>query len=290
MEEIVYLNGCLTPISQARLSPLDYGFLYGYGLFETMRAYSGHVFRLEAHLARLHQAAKVLGMSLRVIPDLPKAVYDTLEANHLTSARIRLTLSGGPGGPAPDITTCPEPTVLITARDYVPRPDGVYRQGFKVVVSSVGRNVHSPASGMKSLSYLDNLLARREARLAGADEAILVNEKGFIAEGSTSNVFFISGNVLFTPGEDSGILPGITRAVVIDLARSARIEAVEKKVSLEEFAAADEAFCTNSLIEIMPITMFGEKAIGPAVPGVITETLIAGYRRLVASMGHCTAH
>lgn len=286
MEDIVFLNGCLTPLSQARLSPLDYGFLYGYGLFETMRAYSGHVFRLKAHLARLHRAAQALGMSLDITTDLSKAICDTLRANHLTNARIRLTLSGGPGDPVPDVTTCREPTVLITAREYVPYPDTAYRQGFKVIVSSARRNTRSPASVLKSLSYLDNLLARREARSAGAHEAILLNEQGFLAEGSTSNVFLVSGNTLFTPGEDCGILPGVTRAVVLELAGSAKIEAVQKKISLEEFAAADEAFCTNSLIEIMPITGIGEKAIRSGVPGALTEKLIAAYRRLVGSTSH----
>ncbi len=286
MEEIVYLNGRLMPLSQARLSPFDYGFLYGYGLFETMRAYSGHVFRLEAHLARLHRAAQVLGISLDITPDLSKAIYDTLGANHLTNARIRLTLSGGPGEPVPDIATCREPTVLINARDYAPYADSVYRQGFRAIVSSVGRNTRSPVSGLKSLSYLDNLLARREARVAGAHEAILLNDQGFIAEGSTSNVFLVVGKVLFTPGEDCGILPGVTRAVVLELARSANIEAVEKRISPEELAAADETFCTNSLIEIMPITGIGEDAIGPGVPGAVTEKLIAAYRRLVESTSH----
>ena len=286
MEEIVYLNGSLVPLSQARLSPLDHGFLYGYGLFETMRAYSGHIFRLEAHLARLRRAAGALGMNLDSLPDLGKALHDTLDANHLTDARIRLTLSGGQGEPIPDITTCPEPTVLITARDYTPHPDSVYREGFRVIVSSIRRNTRSPVSGLKSLSYLDNLLARREAKSAGAHEAIMLNEQGFVAEGSTSNIFLVSGNTLFTPGEDSGILPGVTRGVVLELARSARIEAIEKKVALEELAAADEAFCTNSLIEIMPITRIDERAIGPGLPGAVTQTLIAAYRRLVESTSH----
>ncbi|OGO07340.1 MAG: hypothetical protein A2Y61_03595 [Chloroflexi bacterium RBG_13_60_13] len=274
------------PLSQARLSPFDYGFLYGYGLFETMRAYSGHVFRLEAHLARLRRAAQALDMSLDGIPDLSKALYDTLEANRLSNARIRLTLSGGPGEPVPDITTCREPTVLITARDYVHHSNSVYRQGFKAIVSSTRRNTHSRVSGLKSLNNLDNLLARREAKLAGADEAILLNDQGFIAEGSSTNIFLVSGNILHTPGEDCGILPGVTRAVVLELARSARIKAIEKKVALEEFAAADEAFCTSSLIEIMPITRIGEEAIGPGVPGTVTEKLTAAYRRLVESVIH----
>ncbi len=290
MEEIVYLNGSLVPLSQARLSPLDHGFLYGYGLFETMRAYSGHIFLLEEHLARLRRAAGSLDLSLDSLPDLGKALHDTLDANHLTNARIRLTLSGGQGEPIPDIAACREPTVLITATDYVPYPDSIYKEGFKVIVSSIRRNTRSPVSGLKSLSYLDNLLARREAKSAGVHEAIMLNEQGFVAEGSTSNIFLVSGNTLFTPGEDCGMLPGVTREVVLALARSAGIETGEKKIALDELAAADEAFCTNSLIEIMPITRIGERAIGPGLPGTVTQSLAAAYRRLVESAGHRSVH
>ncbi len=282
VEEIVHLNGSLVPLSQARLSPLDHGFLYGYGLFETMRAYSGHIFRLEAHLARLRRAAASLGLELDHLPDMTQALYDTLDANHLGAARIRLTLSGGPGEPVPDMAACQEPTLLIIAREYLPHADSVYRQGFRVTVSAISRNARSPLSRLKSLSYLDNLLARRESRLAGADEAIMLNERGFVAEGSTSNVFLVSGNALRTPGEDSGILPGVTRSVVLELARSAGLAAVEEEMAPGEFALADEAFCTNSLIEIMPITAFGGEAIGRGVPGEVTARLTAAYRELVA--------
>jgi branched-subunit amino acid aminotransferase/4-amino-4-deoxychorismate lyase len=208
VEEIVHLNGSLVPLSQARLSPLDHGFLYGYGLFETMRAYSGHIFRLEGHLARLRRAAAFLGLGLDHLPDLSRALYDTLGANHLMNARIRLTLSGGAGEPVPDVTACREPTLLITAREYAPHPDSVYRQGFRVAVSAISRNTRSPLSGLKTLSYLDNLLARREARLAGVDEAIMLNEQGFVAEGSTSNVFLVSGNALRTPARIAASSPG----------------------------------------------------------------------------------
>lgn len=283
MEEIVHLNGSLLPLSQARVSPLDHGFLYGYGLFETMRAYSGHIFSLEAHLARLRRAAAFLGLGLDRLPDLSRALYDTLGANHLMNARIRLTLSGGPGEPVPDVTACREPTLLITAREYVPHPDSIYRQGFRAALSAISRNTHSPVSGLKTLSYLDNILARREASLAGADEAIMLNEQGFVAEGSTSNVFLVSGNALRTPGEDCGILPGVTRSVVMELARTAGLATAEEKIAPGEFALADEAFCTNSLIEIMPVTAFDGRAVGRGAPGEVTAKLMAAYRGLVAS-------
>jgi branched-chain amino acid aminotransferase len=281
VEEIVYLNGSLLPLSQARLSPLDYGFLYGYGLFETMRAYSGRIFRLEKHLARLSHSAKLLGIELMSdIPDLEKALYDTLQANNLSNARIRLTLSGGEGEPVPDLLP-QNPTVIIVARRYTPYPPQVYEQGFKAIVSRIRRNTESPASVIKSLNYLDNLLARRETRLAGADEAILLNEQGFLAEGSMSNIFLVSDNTLLTPSEDSGILPGITREVILELAPSMDMKTIERKIALKELLQADEAFFTNSLIEIMPLTQVSRQNIGSGRAGTVTQQLLAAYKYLV---------
>jgi branched-chain amino acid aminotransferase len=280
VEEIVYLNGSLLPLSQARLSPLDYGLLYGYGLFETMRAYSGRIFRLEKHLARLFRSAKLLGIDLESIPDLEKAIYNILQANNLSSARIRLTLSGGEGEPVPDLFI-QAPTVLIVARSYTPYSRQVYEQGFKAIVSRIRRNTQSPASVIKSLNYLDNLLARQEAKLVSADEAILLNEQGFLAEGSMSNIFLVSDNALLTPSEDSGILPGITREVTLELAPSLDIKTMERKIALKELLQADEAFFTNSLIEIMPLTQVDGQNIGSGRAGAVTQRLIAAYEELV---------
>jgi len=281
VEEIVYLNGSLVPLSQARLSPSDYGFLYGYGLFETMRAYSGRIFRLEKHLARLSRSAKFLGIDLESdIPDLEKALYNTLQANNLSNARIRLTLSGGEGEPIPDLLP-QNPTVIIVARSYTPYPPQVYEQGFKAIVSRIRQNTQSPAAVIKSLNYLDNLLARREAKLAGADEAILLNEQGFLAEGSMSNIFLVSDNALLTPSEDSGILPGITREVILELAPPLSMKTIERKIALKELIQADEAFFTNSLIEIMPLTQVSGQNIGSGKAGAVTQRLIAAYKELV---------
>ena len=280
MEEIVYLNGSLVPLSQTKLSPLDWGFLYGYGLFETMRAYSGRIFHLEKHLARLSRSATLLGLESESTANLEKALYDTLQANNLSDARIRLTLSGGEGEPVPAPLAPRSPTLLIIASNYTPYPRQVYEQGFKAIISYIRRNTQSPASVMKSLNYLDNLLARREAKLAGADEAILLNEQGFLAEGSTSNIFSISDNTLLTPSQDSGILPGITREVVLELAPSLGIETVERKIAKEELLQANEAFLTNSLVEIMPLTQVSGQNIGSGKAGVTTQRLIDAYKEM----------
>lgn len=281
MEEIVYLNDCLVPLSQARLSPFDWGFLYGYGLFETMRAYSGRILFMEKHLARLSTSAMLLGIDLESNADLGKALYDTLQANNLSDARIRLTLSGGEGEPVPNPLAHRSPTLFIIARSYTPYTSQVYEQGFKAIVSQIRRNTRSPVSALKSLNYLDNLLAQRAARLVGADQAILLNEQGYLAEGSTSNIFLISGNTLLTPDEDSGILPGITRGAVMELAPTLGIEVKEQKISLDELLQADEAFFTNSLIELMPLTQVSGQNIGSGRAGTLTQRLMATYREMV---------
>jgi len=281
VEEIVYLNGSLMPLSQARLSPFDYGFLYGYGLFETMRAYSGRIFHLEKHLTRLSHSASFLGIDFKNITDLKEALYDTMHANNLSDARIRLTISGGEGEPVPNLHNFEKPTVFIVARSYTPYSSQIYEQGFKAIISHIRRNTQSPTSTIKSLNYLDNLLARQEAKLTGADEAILLNEQDLIAEGGTSNIFVITGNTLLTPSEDSGILSGITREVVLELAPHLGIDVVERKMPREELSQAEEAFLTNSIIEIMPLTQVNGQKIGSGRAGEWTHQFMAAYKKLV---------
>jgi branched-chain amino acid aminotransferase len=277
MEQIVYLNGSLVPPSQARISPFDLGFLYGYGLFETMRAYSGRIFRLEKHLEHLSQSAKLLSLPLNAF-DLKKASYNTLKANKLKDARIRLTVSIGEGEAAPDPPKHPKPTVLVTATMYVPLSNEAYRKGYKAVVSTIDQNSQSPLSHLKSANYLNNILARREARAAGADEAILLNERGFLCEGSTSNIFLVSKRNLITPGEESGCLPGVTRQVVIELAQGLGISLAQREVPLEELLHADEAFLTNSIMELMPLAEVNGQRIGR---GKVTERLMQAYKETV---------
>ena len=277
MEQIVYLNGSLLPRSQAQISPFDLGFLYGYGLFETMRAYSGHIFRLERHLERLSKSAKLLGLPLNAF-DLKKACRETLQANKLKDARIRLTVSMGEGEAAPDLPKHPSPTVLVTATRYVPLSDEAYRKGYKAVVSTIDQDSQSPLSRLKSANYLNNILARREAGASGADEAILLNERGCLCEGSTSNIFLVSKGNLITPGEESGCLPGITREVVIELDLEVGIGISEREVRLEELLHADEAFLTNSIMELMPLAEVNGKPIGR---GEVTERLMQAYKETV---------
>lgn len=296
MMEIVYLDGRLLPRSEAKLSPFDHGFLYGYGLFETMRAYGGHIFRLDRHIARLRDSAEALGLAYDLIDggarqSLESACAAVLEANKLRDARLRLTISAGEGDMTPNPGTCSRPTVLVTARELTPLPPHKYESGFRATLSSLRRNSRSPLSRLKSTCYVENVLARMEARAAGCDEAIMLNERGYLAEGSTANIFLVGkvlslrgrgqARVLITPSLESGVLPGITREAVLEIAQTLNIEPVEREVELRDLVEAEEAFATNSILEIMPLTRFDGQPIGSGKPGQLTGELALAYRRLV---------
>lgn len=282
MEVLIYLNGALVPRGEARISPFDRGILYGYGLFETMRSYGGRVFRLDRHLARLMCSAERLGLAAWLDPAaLRQAIHKTLEANKLMDARIRLTVTAGEGerGLAPP--TSGMLTIIVVAEELVLPPSQAYEDGISAAVVSVRRNSQSPLSGIKSIGYLDNLLAHSEAVAAGADEAILLNEQGFVAECSTSNIFLVVEGRLLTPSAESGILPGVTREEVIELALNLGIAVEEEEIPLAQLLRANEAFLTNSIIEVMPIVEVDGKPIGTGKPGEVTKRLMAAYRELV---------
>jgi len=281
VNEKVYLDGKLIERDRALISVLDYGFLYGFGLFETMRAYGGKVFRNDQHLKRLQDSAKLLGLTINPTT-LRNAVTKTINENKLDSARVRITLSPGLGEINANLDTCTNSTTLVVAEKYVPFPERVYRYGFTTITSSLRINSQSPLSGLKSTSYIMNVLARQEARSHGVDEAVCLNEKGLLAEASMSNVFLIDRNVLKTPALISGILPGITRQIVIELAKRMGIECKEVDITADQLHQSQEAFLTNSLIEIMPLTNLDNKQIGKGRMGNITENLLNEYRKLVS--------
>lgn len=282
MTEIIYFNGHLVPRAEAKLSPFDHGFLYGYGLFETMRAYEGHIFRLDRHLTRLRCSAESLGLRPKLDAfDLENACVETLQANKLKDARVRLTITAGEGDMTPDLNTCSNLTVLVAAKNFVPLPPKRYEQGFKAALSFLRRDSQSPLSRLKCTCYVSNILARMEAKAAGCDEAIMLNELGYIAEGSTANIFLVSKDELSTPSLESGILPGITREAVLEIARDLNIKTVERQVELRELSRAEEAFVTNSIIEVMPLTWLNGEPISTGKPGKLTRNLMAVYKELV---------
>lgn len=285
MRDVVYLNGSLMPPSQARVSVFDHGFLYGYGLFETMRAYNGRIFLLERHLNRLLEAASVLGLAGLNAAELDKACMDTLAANGLKSARLRLTVSRGEAGSLTG--TCHKPTILVTASSYSPPPPEKYDRGFRAGLASFRRCSQSPIVRFKSTSYLVSVMARMEAEAAGLDESLFLNEQGHITEGSTSNIFLVTSPCrLVTPPIESGLLAGITRQVVLELAGSLGLNTIEAEVRLKDLEQASEAFLTSSLIEIMPLVGVRDNTgkvitIGSGKPGPVTRRLMAAYREMV---------
>jgi len=288
MEEVVYLNGSLVPRSEARISVYDHGFLYGYGLFETMRAYNGKIFLLERHLGRLLNASMILGLGLGLnADDLANACRDTLAANGLKDARLRLTVSKGEAGPFPGHGIGENPTVLVTASSYFPPPPETYDKGFRAGVVSFRRFSRSPIIRLKTTSYLANVMAKLEAEAVGLDESLMLNEHGLITEGSISNVFFVTSSAgLVTPPLESGLLPGITRQVVMELAGSLGINTVEGEVRLEDLEKFKEAFLTNSLMELMPLVEVRDNVgkiipIDSGKPGPVTRRLIAAYKEMV---------
>ena len=287
MAEVVYLNGSLVSAAEARVSVFDHGFLYGYGLFETMRAYNGRIFLLDRHLNRLHTSAGAIGLSgLLTGIDLEKACKDTLEANGLENARLRLTVTGGESETHPWEGRVGQPTIVITAGSYEGIPPERYEKGYKIGLSSVRRCKESRLSYLKSTSYLGSVVGKIEAAGQNLDEALLLNNDGYLAEGGSSNIFFVRSSRLVTPSLGSGILPGITRELVIELAEKLHIPVTEGTVGITIIRQCDEAFLTNSVMEIMPITSAGDKSgraviVGSGKPGPVTGKLMAAYRERV---------
>ena len=287
MAEIVYLNGSLVPRSRASISVSDHGFLYGYGLFETMRAYNGQIFLLDRHIKRLTNSAEIIGLGKKLSGiDLGKACRDTLEANNLQDARVRLTVTNGELNALPWTDPSGAPTVVVTAQPYTPFSEEKYSDGFKVGLATVRRARQSVVSSMKSINYLLNVIARMEAAKRGLDEALLLNDDGYIAEGGGSNVFFVRSSRLVTPSLNSGIIPGVTRELVMELAEGLSVGLTEGTVGMAIIKQCDEAFMTNALIEVMPMTAVSDESgqvvtIGGGKPGKITRQLMVAYRERV---------
>ncbi len=269
------LNGKLVDEKRAVVSTLDRGLLYGDGLFETMRAYGGRVFRLGEHLARLARSAKALRIPFALDPG---AVEKLLRVNRLADAYVRITLTRGLHAGGIRLDAGARPTLVIHAREYPGYPKTLYKTGMKVAFADAVRATRSVVGRHKTLNYLENLLARDAASRAKCYEALFLDEKGFVAECAASNIFFVRKGVLCTPSAAMNILPGITRGVVLSLARAAGIRVREGRWRLRDVQRADEAFLTNSLMEVMPVRQVAGKRIAL---GGVTRRLAAGYRNLV---------
>lgn len=269
----IYLDGKFVDEKEARVSIFEPGFLYGQGAFETMRAYNKKIFRLDSHIERLLKSLPLLEIKIRQGAEaLKEAVLKSLSENNLKDAYVRLTAwQGTDGGHV---------AVFAKSYDFLQKED--YLKGFRAAISKTYRqNEFSPLSGIKSANYLPMLLVYRQAKAKGYDEALLLNTQGFLSETSRANIFFIKDNCLITPSLDCGCLPGITRDTVLSIAAKEKIQCLEAKVSPEELKKADEAFLTNSLIEVMPLVAVDDKSILAGKPGNITELILKRYRSLL---------
>jgi len=265
---ICWLNGVLGDIEQARIDPRDRGFLLGDGIFETLLAEAGGVRRVRRHLARLRGAAALLDIALRYPDDeIIAAMQSLLSGNRLLQDRavVRLTLTRGPGGRGIQPALQTSPTLVITADAAPPPPVGV-----RAVLSTILRNERSIICGIKSLNYLDNILARREAAARGAGEALLRNHGGGIAGASAANIFIVRDSTLLTPPLSEGALPGIMRGCVMQAANRLQLPLRETRIDLADLQAAQEAFVSNALIGVCPLLEFEGRAIAP---GPMTRAL-----------------
>jgi branched-chain amino acid aminotransferase len=280
--EFVYVSGDFVPRKEARISALDAGVLLGAGLFETLRTYAGKPFRLGAHLARLRASGEFFRIFVRESDSqVAEAVARLVKANGLADARVRLTATRGPLADAVDDDEAPPATLIITAGPMTPYPAELYEKGATVVVSDIRISADDPTVYHKTTGYLRNLLALRDAHRARATEALIFNTKGRLAEGSLSNVFIVSEGRLLTPTVEEGLLAGITRAAVLELAAEAGVPAEQKPLSARAVLDADEMFLTNSIMELLPVGRVERKEIGDGRPGPVTKRLAEAYRALV---------
>ena len=259
---LICRNGELVSPEQAVISPMDHAFLYGHGLFETIRVYDGQPFAFERHCKRMLAGANFLDWpALPSVEVLRQWTMNLLQANHLKDASVRITVSRGAGAPRPDPSACGDPEVIIFTQLLKPPPEETYQLGWQLKTASWPRNQYSPLCRLKSANYLENIIAKQEAVQAGAQEAIFVNSAGHVAEGTMSNLFLIQSGRLFTPDVDSGLLPGITREIILDIAREAGIDTMETKITRAQALQADELFISSSLLEIMPVMRWDGVAI-----------------------------
>lgn len=264
----------------AKVSIFDRGFLYGDGVFETMRSYDGVVFKLGAHLDRLYGAFKITGIRIPYSKGfLRQQIYRLLKLNKLGNAYIRITVTRGVGTVGLAKIECKNSTVAIIVTKFTPYPDWMYKKGIRVKIVKVGQNENSPISGIKPTSFLNYILARLEAKKAGADDAIMLNSGKEVSESTVSNVFLVKDKALITPSLASGVLPGVTRRAVLKLAGKAGLRPREKRVTVKELRDADEVFLTGSLMEVMPVVKVDNSIIGKGKVGLFTKRIHLAYQR-----------
>ncbi|MBP6124983.1 MAG: branched-chain-amino-acid transaminase [Phycisphaerae bacterium] len=271
----IWLDDKLVEQEEAKISVFDHGLLYGDGVFEGIRVYNGKVFEHEAHLMRLYKSAKVIRLTIPMdLPTLKKAVEETVKANRISDGYIRLVITRGSGDLGMNPFLCKRACVIIIADKICLYPQELYEKGLKVIsVSTIRNHPMSLPPQVKSMNYLNNIFAKIEAVDAGADEAILYNHQGYVAEASGDNIFIVSDGTLYSPPVQAGSLDGITRQVVIKLARQEGIPFAEKNLTRFDLYTADELFLTGTAAEVIGVVEMDGRIIGDGRPGPITQKL-----------------
>ncbi|MCJ7771226.1 branched-chain-amino-acid transaminase [Candidatus Bathyarchaeota archaeon] len=276
-ENLIYIDGKYYPKSEAKISVYDHGFLYGDGVFEGIRVYNSHVFKLEEHLNRLYDSAKSIALSIPLGKlEFREAILETIRKNSLRDAYLRVVVTRGYGDLGLNPVKCAKASVVIIADYIAPLYEGI---SAKAIVAATRRN--NPDSldpQIKSLNYLNNILAKMEANRAGVDEAIMLNQQGLVCEGTSDNLFVVKNGILITPPLSDGALGGITRSAVLELAAQLKIPVEEKSITVHEIMASDEAFLTGTAAEIGALVEVNGQKIGDGKPGPMWKILSAAFK------------
>lgn len=283
----IYLNGRMVPKQEANVSVFDHGFLYGDGIFEGIRAYHGRVFKLAEHLERLYESAQTINLKIGISrAEMEKIVVETCRVNGMSDAYIRLVVSRGTGDLGLDPKKCPKASIVCITDKITLYPESFYETGLEVKTVPTRRNdVDSLNPRIKSLNYLNNILAKLEANLGGCLEAIMLNQQGYVCEATGDNIFIVKKGVLITPPISAGILEGITRNTVMELARGCNIEVKEELFTRHDLYNADEVFLTGTAAEMIPVTQIDGRVIANGKPGSLFNRLLPLYRDLTKVNG-----
>jgi branched-chain amino acid aminotransferase len=284
---LVWINGELRPAAEATISVFDHGLLYGDGVFEGIRIYGGRIFKLATHLQRLYASAEAIRLDIPYTPEeLQQAVRDCVQVNERKDGYIRLCVTRGPGNLGVSPASCSQPQVIIIVDGIALYPPEVYEQGIAVIIASTVRNnPESLSPHIKSMNYLNNILAKMEAIDAGLLEAVMLNHEGFVAECTGDNIFIVRQHegktAIITPPNHVGILDGVTRKIVLELAPQLGYQAVEATLLPDDLYQAEEIFLTGTAAEIIAVTKVDDRTIGQGGIGSVVAALTAAYGQLV---------
>ncbi len=283
----IYIDGQFYDKENARISVFDHGLLYGDGVFEGIRFYKGRVFRLEEHIARLYDSAQAICLRVGLTPqEMTEAVIETIRQNGLEDGYVRLVVTRGSGDLGLNPALCPRATVFIIASKITLYSPQCYENGLTIVTCATRRIPHGALSPMvKSLNYLNNVLAKIEAQQAGAGEGLMLNEQGYVAECTGDNIFIVKNGRISTPPISSGALAGVTRAVVFELAAEMGFAISEPQMTRYDIFTADECFLTGTAAEVIPAVKLDSRIIGSGQPGPVTRSLIEKFHQLTATSG-----